>query len=194
MIEKTGMMNEKIEETSGQKHPLAKFRYCPSCGSSRWTVNNFKSKHCADCGFTYYANPSSATAAFIVRETADDRRELLVVRRGKEPAKGTLDLPGGFVDMDESGEEGMLREIREETGLQMLSCRYLFSIPNLYMYSGMEIHTLDMFFLCEPEVGAEPHAADDAEDCQWVALADVEPEAFGLTSVRQAVERFLRDC
>ena len=175
-------------------HPLDIFKYCPRCGSSRWTEHNVKSKHCADCGFTYYANPCSATAAFIIRNGKNGQQELLVVRRGKEPAKGTLDLPGGFVDMDESGEEGMLREIREETGLTMTSCRYLFSIPNRYLYSGMVIHTLDMFFLCEPEADAQPQAADDAEDCRWMPLHEIHPEEFGLKSISQAVSRFLESC
>ena len=67
------------------EHPLEKFKYCPVCGSSHFEVNNFKSKKCSDCGFTYYANPCSATAAFII----NDNNELLVVRRAKEPAKGT---------------------------------------------------------------------------------------------------------
>ena len=175
-------------------HPLDIFKYCPRCGSARWAENNVKSKHCDECGFTYYANPSSATAAFIIRSDDSGRQQLLVVRRAKEPAKGTLDLPGGFVDMDETGEEGMLREIREETGLTMTSCRYLFSIPNRYMYSGMEIHTLDMFFLCQPESGAQPLAADDAEECQWISLNEIRPDDFGLDSVRQAVIRFLANC
>ena len=94
------------------EHPLEKFRYCPVCGSSLFEVNNFKSKKCQDCGFTYYANPCSATAAFIV----NDNNELLVVRRAKEPAKGTLDLPGGFCDMCETVEDGMRREIKEGRG------------------------------------------------------------------------------
>ena len=171
------------------EHPLSKFRFCPVCGSSNWSEHNVKSKQCGDCGFVYYANPSSATAAFIVNE----RNELLVVRRAKEPAKGTLDLPGGFVDMDETGEEGMLREIAEETSLSIASCRYLFSIPNLYVYSGMTIHTLDMFFLCTPAPGTVATAADDAADCQWIPLADVNPAEFGLHSIRQGVIRFLEN-
>ena len=85
------------------------------CGSKHFEINNEKSKRCENCGFVYYANPSSATAAFIV----NDKNELLVVRRGKEPAKGTLDLPGGFVDMDETAEEGMKREIKEEVYQQL---------------------------------------------------------------------------
>ena len=88
-------------------HPLEHFRYCPACGSSHWAEHDFKSKRCADCGFVYYLNPSSATAAFIV----NDRDELLVVRRVKEPHKDTLDLPGGFVDIGEDIEQGMRREI-----------------------------------------------------------------------------------
>ena len=172
-------------------HPLETFRFCPRCGSDRWVINNIKSKHCCDCGFTFYANPSAATAAFIVRKRSDESCELLTVRRAKDPAKGTLDLPGGFVDMDETAEQGMLREIAEETGLAVTSCRYMFSIPNLYEYSGMTIHTLDMFYLCEPPVGAEPHAADDAAECFWIPVADVCPQDFGLRSIRRAVERFM---
>ena len=180
-----------IKHKAMMNHPLARFRYCPACGSSRWTVNNEKSKHCADCGFTYYANPSSATAAFILRQApGGNGKELLVVRRAKEPAKGTLDLPGGFVDMDETAEQGMLREILEETGLQPDNCRYLFSLPNLYDYSGMTIHTIDMFYRCDVPADAQPHADDDADDCRWMAVETVCPDDFGLLSIRQAVRIF----
>ena len=171
-------------------HPLDLFQYCPKCGSSRFEIHNFKSKHCPDCGFTYYANPSSATAAFIINE----REELLVVRRAKEPAKGTLDLPGGFVDMDESIEEGMVREIEEETGLQVSisQLQYLFSMPNRYLYSGMVIHTLDADYLVRVPNDVSVRAADDAADCFWIPLREVRPEDFGLTSISKAVSRFLQ--
>ena len=178
------MFNHLLDD---QHHPLEKFSFCPNCGS-KWAVNNFKSKHCDHCGFTYYANPSSATAAFII----NDRNELLAVKRKKEPAKGTLDLPGGFVDMDESGEEGIVREVKEETGLDVTRTRYLFSIPNLYEYSGMIIHTLDMFYQCDVADTVGLQAMDDAEEAQWIPLSAVHPDAFGLRSVRQAVGLFVK--
>jgi len=168
-------------------HPLDKFTHCPACGSSTFEVNNFKSKRCLSCGFTYYANPSSATAAFILRNG-----QLLVARRAKEPARGTLDLPGGFVDMDETAEEGMAREIREETGLVALRMSYLFSLPNRYVYSGMTIHTLDMFFRVEVADDAVPVADDDAASLTWLPLSEVRPEDFGLQSISHAVARFLQ--
>lgn len=168
-------------------HPLDKFVFCPVCGSSRFEVNNFKSKHCQDCGFTYYANPCSATAAFIV----NDQEEMLVVRRAKEPAKGTLDLPGGFVDMYETAEEGMRREIKEETGLEVDDVEYLFSSPNVYMYSGIGIHTIDMDYLVHVPDGCEVKADDDAAECMWIPIKNIHPEEFGLLSIRHAVERFI---
>lgn len=166
------------------------FKYCPVCGSAHFEVHNFKSKKCRDCGFTYYANPCSATAAFIV----NDNDEMLVVRRAKEPAKGTLDLPGGFVDMGETVEEGMIREIKEETGLDVTNIQYLFSSPNVYVYSGMGVHTLDMDYLARVH-GSVPaiKAADDAAEALWIPIAQVNPAEFGLTSIRNAVIRFLKE-
>ena len=172
------------------KHPLEKFKYCPVCGSAHFVVNNFKSKKCEDRGFTYYANPCSATAAFIV----NDKEELLVVRRAKEPAKGTLDLPGGFCDMGETVEEGMIREIKEETGLEVTEIQYLFSSPNEYVYSGMGIHTLDMDYLARVHCDSVAVTAhDDAAEAMWIPINKVNPAEFGLTSIRNAVIRFLSE-
>ena len=179
-------------------HPLDKFQYCPVCGSHHFEVNNFKSKKCADCGFTYYANPCSATVAFIIRTidvsgVGEPRTELLVATRAKEPAKGTLDLVGCFVDMDETVEEGMRREIAEETGLQVGALEYHFSIPNLYEYSGMTVHTLDMFFVVRVPHDVQPHAADDVAQLQWMPLDAVDYRLFGLRSISMGVKRFVEN-
>lgn len=167
-------------------HPLEKFAYCPACGSKHFDDNDVKSKKCDNCGFTFYMNPSASTAAFILNEQG----ELLVERRGKEPAKGTLDLPGGFTDIGETVEEGVAREVKEETGLTVTSAEYLFSLPNVYRFSAMDIHTLDFFFRCHVETG-ELKAADDAAECFWVPIKEIHPEQFGLRSIRQALYKFL---
>ena len=171
------------------KHPLDLFQYCPECGSSHFEVNNEKSKKCTDCGFVYYFNPSSATVALIL----NDQNELLVCRRAKEPAKGTLDLPGGFIDMNETGEEGVAREVLEETGLKVQQAVYQFSLPNIYIYSGFPVHTLDMFFRCTVEDTLHFEAMDDAADLFFLPLKDIRTEEFGLGSIRKGVDIFLED-
>ena len=168
-------------------HPLEKFRFCPLCGSGRFVENNFKSKRCDDCGFVYYFNPSASTVAVIV----NDRDELLVVRRAKEPARGTLDLPGGFCDCHETSEDGVAREVREETGLCVQSTEFLFTIPNIYPYGGLDIHTIDQFFLCRVGDTAAAAAADDAAEILWLPWAEVRPGEFGLKSISRGVARLL---
>ena len=170
-------------------HPLHQFKYCPKCGSDGFTVNNEKSKRCSSCGFVYYFNPSAAVACFIRNEVG----ELLVVRRAKDPAKGTLDLPGGFVDLHESAEEAVRREVKEETGLDVKSSKYLFSIPNIYLYSGFEVHTEDLFFECYATTFDGLIAADDASEIVVLKLQEVDASLFGLTSVKEGVVRYCKE-
>ncbi|MDR3141346.1 MAG: NUDIX domain-containing protein [Tannerellaceae bacterium] len=167
-------------------HPLHQFRYCPSCGSESFEARNEKAKQCTACGFTYYFNPSAAVACFL----KDKKGRLLVVRRAKHPAKDTLDLPGGFVDMYEPAEEAVRREIQEETGLAITNCRYLFSIPNIYPYSGFEVHTLDLFFECHTDSFNQAKAADDAAEIIILPPDKLHPDAFGLQSIKKAVKQY----
>ena len=168
-------------------HPLLQFKYCPECGAKGFEINDEKSKKCSQCGFVYYFNPSAACVAFIFNH----KKELLVCRRGKEPAKGTLDLAGGFMDMHETGEEGIAREVKEETGLTVISTKYLFSLPNTYLYSGFLVHTLDLFFLCEVANDEHLEALDDVADTFWMQISEINPEDFGLDSIRNGVKKFI---
>ena len=166
------------------QHPFHQFRYCPKCGSSRFVENDAKSKRCEACGFVYYFNPSAATVAVI----RNRKGEILCARRAKEPARGTLDLPGGFCDCFETGEEGVKREVLEETGLRVTRTQFLFSIPNQYPYSNFLVHTVDMFFLCEvDEAPLQP--MDDVAELVWKPVEDLRVEDFGLRSVAQGIEK-----
>ena len=165
-------------------HPLEQFKFCPKCGSSQFHEHDFKSKKCENCGFVYYFNSSAATVALILNE----KKEVLVAVRAFEPAKGTFDLPGGFVDMFETGEEAVAREVKEETGLTVKNVKYMFSLPNLYVYSGFEVHTLDNFYLCETD-SVDFLAQDDVEKLQFIQLEDLDPGKFGLASVRKGIEK-----
>ncbi|MDR0421432.1 MAG: NUDIX domain-containing protein [Proteiniphilum sp.] len=171
------------------QHPLHQFQFCPKCGAKQFVEHNEKSKKCTACQFIYYFNPSAAAVAVI----ENDRGEILVARRAKDPAKGTLDLPGGFVDMYETAEEAICREVKEETGLSIKSSQYLFSIPNIYLYSRFKIHTLDLFFRCKASDYDRLTAQDDVSELFYTAYERLDPDKFGLISIRKGVEKLLSE-
>ncbi|MFR6435341.1 NUDIX domain-containing protein [Porphyromonas sp.] len=166
------------------------FDYCPRCGADRLEAHGVKAQHCQSCGFTYYHNPSAAVALLV----RDRRGRLLVATRGKEPAKGTLDLPGGFVDKGETGEEAAQRELYEESGLRLPTEQfaYTFSLPNSYLYSGFLVPTLDLFYTVQlPSEMPAVRAMDDVAQLSWLAPAEIDPSRFGLISIRQGIARYL---
>lgn len=170
-------------------HPLSDFHFCPHCGSRDFAEHDPFSKRCGQCGFTFYPNAAAATVAVVQNE----RGELLCVVRGREPGKGTLDLPGGFVDPGESLTEGLARELREEVGAALTAAAFLFSFPNAYPFSGHTVHTCDAFFRCRIANAGAVRPADDAAAIRWIAPEALRPEDFGLGSVRRGVERLLQE-
>ncbi len=165
---------------------LESFIFCPKCGGE-FLDNNVKSKKCVKCGFTFYFNPSAAVVAII----KNNNDEILVATRAKDPAKGSYDLPGGFVDSFESAEMSVCREVKEECNLDVTSTSYLFSIPNIYTYSNFDVHTLDTFFECRVDNINTLKAADDVAHLQFIAAKDIDISKFGLTSIREGLRQYI---
>ena len=117
------------------------FNYCPSCGSRDVYFDNIKEFRCKACSFTFFQNVAAAAAAILEYDG-----KILAIRRGREPKKGMLDLPGGFLDPEESAEDGLKREVREELNIELGELTYLGSYPNIYKYKDVLYHTCDLFF------------------------------------------------
>ena len=91
-------------------------KFCPYCGA-RLTEKVFEERtrgYCPACSSICYENPVPAVAALVMNH----HNQLLLVKRGVEPAKGMWCLPGGFLEIDESVEGAVLRELEEETGIR----------------------------------------------------------------------------
>lgn len=99
------------------------------------------------------------------------RGAVLVLRRGHAPKRGHLDIPGGFVDANESLEVAARRELREETGLTVGRVEYLDYYWDLYYLRGFGYFpTMNFYYVARWRSG-EPRAADDAASAEWVPLA-----------------------
>jgi NAD+ diphosphatase len=118
------------------------FSFCPRCGQRSFARQKAGLLSCSACGLIFYVNTAAAVAAIL----RDSEGRVLLVRRSKDPGKGLLDLPGGFVDPDESAEDALRRELREEMGLEAGPFSWLGSLPNEYEYEGITYRSLDLFF------------------------------------------------
>ena len=148
------------------------FNYCPKCNSKNIQYKNNRKWFCSDCGFDLYNNVASAVGCIITNKEG----QVLFEVRGKEPKKNFLALPGGFCDPDETAEEAVKRECREELGIEVSNIHYLASFPNTYEYRSITYKTCDLFFtatLNEGEVFTEQKT--EVLGTQW---RDVREENF----------------
>ena len=100
---------------------------------------------------------------------------------------------GGKFEAGESPDECVIREVKEETGMKVEKAEYLFSLPNIYVYSDFTVHTLDQFFRCSVTDTLHYKAMDDAADVFFLPLKDIHTEDFGLGSIRKGLEIFLKE-
>lgn len=159
--------------------PADTFRHCPKCGAATPAPgqNPFR---CPACGFVYYFNPTVAAAGFL----SDGQGRVLVIRRAKDPAKGKLAIPGGFVDAGESAEEGLRREVREEVGVEIDGLTYLGSFVNHYPYQGVTYPVLDLAFTARAVDPASARPLDAVAGIEWRELAGIPADEWAFPSLR----------
>jgi ADP-ribose pyrophosphatase YjhB (NUDIX family) len=135
----------------------------------------------------YYLNPTVAVAAIV----EDTHGRIALVERAKEPKKGMLALPGGFVDAGENAEDALRRELREELGLEVGALSYVGSWPNLYTYKGVTYSVVDVFFAArEGELVLRPDASE-VSGVRLVARGAIDLSAIAFDSMRQALMRYI---
>lgn len=90
--------------------------YCPYCGTElgRRTFEGRERTFCPACGEFVFQNPVPGGAVVVL-----DGPDVLFVKRGHEPDRGTWAIPGGVFEVDESAPVGAARELAEETGLRV---------------------------------------------------------------------------
>lgn len=165
----------------------AAYQYCPRCGTKTNTPGSIPFR-CQACQFAAYLGPVAAVGALIV----DDQSNLLLVRRSRDPGKGLWGLPGGFVDRDETIEEALAREVREETQLDLASQELILTGPNQYNYQGVVAPVIDLFYLCKASNPAFISLAEDElSEFIWTRPDADHLESMAFASNRRAVELWL---
>ncbi len=121
-----------------------------------------------------------------------DRGRVLLVERGREPLKGYWSLPGGVLEAGERLEDGIRREVLEETGLYVrpLGIFEVFERLNHDDRGRLEYHFVLVDFLCRVE-GGELRPADDVSRTEWVGRSGL--GAYRITEgTVEVIERAFR--
>ncbi len=165
-------------------HPVHVFKYCPRCGSPEFHPSGERSLKCNQCKFHYYVNSAAAVACLIF----NNEGKLLLTRRAIDPDKGKFDLPGGFIDPLETAEEAVMREIREELGVEVTEMKYLVSRANEYRFSGIVVFTTDLAFSVKVDSTDRIIANDDISGFEWVIPGEIDPAEIPAPSIRYFVK------
>lgn len=162
------------------------FKYCPNCAAPASSFIDGKKFLCRKCGFQIYHNTAAAVAVLLEWED-----KYVLLKRGREPGLGMMDLPGGFVDPDESAEEACHREIKEELGIEIKDLHYIASHSNTYPYKGISYKTCDLFFRAKCSSANFIRQESEIEGVSLVSKDKILPDDFAFESIKTLLKKIL---
>lgn len=121
-----------------------------------------------------YPHPAVTTDCVIFGFDGE-RLQVLLIERGIEPFKGRWAFPGGFIKMDETAEEGALRELKEETGMENAFIQQFHTFSNPLRDPRERVITIAFYALVRIQ---EVKGGDDAASARWFPLDEIPALAF----------------
>ena len=136
----------------------------------------------------YPDRPLLGVGAIIVRK--EDNRVLLV-RRSNPPLQGEWSIPGGLVETGETTKQAIIREVREETGLEVEPVKLVEVFERILrdQDARVEYHFVLIDYLCRV-ISGEAHPSSDVSEARWVRLEELESLAVAKETcevIRKAV-------
>lgn len=163
-----------------------KFNRCPQCGG-KFVKSSPKLFVCARCNFNFYLNPAPSNAVILENR----KKEILLVRRAHAPKKGWWNLPGGFIDPNETLEESVDRELREELGIRApKDMWYLTSHYGPYAYKGFTYNTISFCFVGTLR-NERITPGDDAASFEFFNVRDIPWDKFAFNGIKNHVVDYI---
>lgn len=163
-------------------HCLQLPAWCPACGQKKLQATSEKSLQCGSCNFIYFHNVAATSSAIIETD-----HQFLMVERAYDPCVKMLDLPGGFIEKNETAEFALRRELQEELGLTIeQEIKYLCNFTNTYHYAGIDYYTMDLYFWIHFDSLPEITISDEVSGFEWLDANEIQETRIGFDSVKNA--------
>ncbi|MBT5169006.1 MAG: NUDIX domain-containing protein [Opitutales bacterium] len=163
-------------------------KFCPSCGDCSIEPQDDVSVLCSTCGFELFFSPATSAAALI----EDASGKLLVIKRNKEPSKGAFGLPGGFADPNETLENTLIREVKEEVNLNLVSWSFLGGWPNKYPFKSVIYSVVDTYFTAKVEsFDGMDSCQEELQSIHFVDPDKIDPKEWAFPSLQNAIQLYL---
>jgi len=110
---------------------------------------------------------------------------VVLVKRGHAPLKGEWSLPGGAVELGETLEDAIRREVQEETGLDVAVGPVVEVLDRVHRAADgrIEYHYVIVDYICRCRGGLALTYGSDAEDARWVAVTELEHHGVAATAI-----------
>ncbi len=164
------------------------FKFCPKCkGKFKKKENNLLV--CTKCNLYFYINPRPCNAVIILNEN----NEILLIKRKFPPKKGYWDLTGGFTGLNESMEESVIREVKEELNITLHNIKYFLSLSGRYGFKGLKHHTLGFAYVAYINKSQikKIKPLDDAAEYKFFSLDKIPFKKLGFTVIKKTLRLFL---
>lgn len=162
-------------------HMTQSLRFCPQCGGRNFINNNQLAMQCGECRTLHYPR---IFPCIIVAVRKD--KQILLAQHPRH-RNGMYTVIAGFLEVGETLEECVAREIHEETGINVKNIRYFGSQPWAFPSSMM------MAFLADYESGELNPDYTELSDAQWFSAEEMPPVAPKGTIARALIEQTLQD-
>ena len=134
--------------------------------------------------YTYRYPHPAVTADCIVFACQNEKTQVLLIKRGSEPCKDMWALPGGFMNIDESAEEAAIRELKEETGIDVKEVTQVGAYSKVERDPRERVITIAFYTVIDNPVKAV--GQDDAKQAEWFTLDNLPTLAFDHSEILSA--------
>ncbi len=171
---------------------LASWQYCPVCGGRLVGGGEKVYGKCQKCEQTWWRNPKPTVAVVIYNK--DNPWEVVLTKRKIEPRRGELDMVGGFVDIGEVFEEAIVREVKEELGLEVKAEEFVFQGHELgddYVYGVERYQCLDAWYVLGIDREVELREDEEITEILWWDLKEQGMPKLAFVNNQRELEEYV---